>query len=283
MDETSQARTIDRHRPDAQGTGMRGLVSFALAAVLFLPHMASAQMQPHRAVYSLRLGTAVNAPRIGSAMQDFTRDCKGWHLRRDITTEIALTSSWKITLSSKLEGEETLSGNAFRFHAVQSQNGVDREVSGRVQRTSSETHAEIVSPTGPTQFMLPQPTLMPVAGINYLIDRLGAHAANFPALTFDAEVIDDAFLVDVTELDPDNLRAAPPSDHPVEIPEAKSWPVFMTFTPGRHQNQRPLFTVNALVFATGVLDRLTIDTGLVKVAADLQSLEMHDQPACPRS
>ena len=35
----------------------------------------------------------------------------------------------------------------------------------------------------------------------------------------------------------------------------------MTFTRGRQQDTRPLFSVGALVFDNGVLDRLTVDTG----------------------
>jgi hypothetical protein len=69
----------------------------------------------------------------------------------------------------------------------------------------------------------------------------------------------------------------------VAIPAAKSWPVFMTFTRGRQQDQRPLFTVSALVFDNGVLDRLTVETGLLSVTADLQALEMRTAPVCPRS
>ena len=57
----------------------------------------------------------------------------------------------------------------------------------------------------------------------------------------------------------------------------------MTFTRGRQQAQRPLFSVTAQVFDNGVLDRLTVDTGLVTVTADLQNLEMRPTPNCPRS
>jgi hypothetical protein len=57
----------------------------------------------------------------------------------------------------------------------------------------------------------------------------------------------------------------------------------MTFTRGRQQDQRPLFTVSALVFDNGVLDRLTVETGLLSVTADLQALEMRPAPVCPRS
>lgn len=262
---------------------MRGLVSLAIAAALFSPQFAAAQMQPHRAVYGLRLGAAVNAPRIGTAVQDLTLDCAGWHLKRDINTEIAVTSAWKISVASRLEADEAVSGNALRYRTVQTQNGVERETRGKVQRSGREVRAEIVSPSGPQQLTLPASTLLPVAAINHLIERLGARAAAFPALTFDAEVINDALLVDVTELNDGDMRGPPPSDKPVTLPKTRAWPVFMTFTRGRQQDQKPLFTVRAMIFANGVLDRLTVDTGLVQVTADLQALEMHKQPVCPRS
>jgi hypothetical protein len=263
---------------------MRGPVSFAFAFLALLsPQLAVAQMQPHHAVYGLHLGAAANAPRIGTAVQDLTLDCAGWHLKRDINTEIALTSAWKISIASKLDADEALSGNAFRYRTVQIQNGTERETRGRVQRSGKELRAEIVSPAGPTQFVLPSSTLLPVAAINHLIDRLGARAAAFPALAFDAEVIGDAFLVDVTELNDGDMRPPPPGDSPAILPKTKAWPVFMTFTRGRQQNQKPLFTVRAVVFANGVLDRLTVDTGLVQVTADLQELKMGTVPVCPRS
>jgi hypothetical protein len=261
---------------------MRLLVCFLAAAAALAPAGAGAQMQPHRAEYTLRLGIAANAPRIGTAIQDLTQDCGGWHLKRDITTEIAITSSWKMNLQSKLDAEEQRGGNAFRFRAQQSQNGNERETRGKVQRVGKELRAEIDSPSGPQQFLLPSPTLMPVASIDHVIERLRARAASFPALSFDAEVIGDAFLVEVNELDPGVLRGERPGERPVAVP-GRSWPVLMTFTRGRDQQQRPLFTLKAHLFDSGVLDRLTIDTGLVIVTADLSALEMRKPPTCPRS
>ena len=267
---------------------MRRLIGFVLAAAVLapgiVPGIAAAQMRPHRAEYALRLGAAAGAPRIGTAVNDLSLDCTGWHLKRDIRTEIALTAAWKMTLASKLDGEEPKSGNAFRYSAVQVQNGSEREFKGRVQRQGGEVRAEIVQPGGPPNlFTLPPPTLMPVAAINHLVERLQARAATFPAMMFDAEVLGDAFLVDVTEQDREQLRSPLPADTSFTVPTAKSWPVYMTFTRGRQQDTRPLFSVAALVFDNGVLDRLTIDTGLVTVAADLQALEMRPAPVCPRS
>ncbi len=263
---------------------MHRLVCFAVAALLCGPQLAYAQMQPHRAEYVLRLGAAANAPRIGTAVQDLTQDCGGWHLKRDIMSEIALTASWKMSLSSKLDAEESRSGNNFRYRAVQVQNGNSRETKGRVQRAGGEVKAEIVQAgSPPSQFTLPVSTLMPVAAIDHLIERLRANAASFPALMFDPEVMGDVFLIDVTQLDDDRLRGARPTDKRVATPKGKSWPVSMSFTRGRQQAQRPMFSVTAQIFENGVLDRLTVETGLVTVTADLQSLEMRPVPNCPRS
>jgi hypothetical protein len=254
------ARTIDPTTGAAQGGAMRRLVGFFLAGAVLAPGVAGAQVQPHRAEYALRLGLAANAPRIGTAVHDLSLDCAGWHLKRDIKTEIALTASWKMSLASKLDGQEPKSGSAFRFST------------------------EIVQPGAPpNQFVLPPPTLMPVAAIDHLIERLRANAASFPALMFDAEVMGDAFLIDVTEQQRSQQRAARPPDKPVAALPGKSWPVFMTFTRGRQQDTRPLFSVAAQVFDNGVLDRLTVETGLVTVTADLQTLEMRPLPNCPRS
>ena len=100
---------------------------------------AVAQMQPHRAEYQLRLGPAANAPRIGTAVQDLSRDCAGWHLKRDITTEIALTSAWKISVASRLDAQESLRGSALRFRTLTVQNGAERETRGRIERSDRKS------------------------------------------------------------------------------------------------------------------------------------------------
>jgi hypothetical protein len=279
---TLMAATIDLSDLPSQGDPMRKLVCFLAAFAALGAPAAGAQMLPHHAEYALRLGDAADAPRIGKATQDLTQDCGGWHLKRDISTEIAITTSWKLSLLSKLDGEERRDGSDFRFRTEQNQNGAEHEMRGRVRHVGKEVRADIDYPSGPQQLVLPPPTLMPVASINKVIERLRGGAASFPSMTFDAEVIGDAFLVDVDQLDPGVLRGPRPGERPVAVP-GRSWPVFMSFTRGRDQQQRPLFTLKAELYGSGILDRLTVDTGLVTVTADLTALEMRKPPACPRS
>ena len=58
-------------------------------------------------------------------------------------------------------------GGAFRYRARQIQNGAERETNGRVSRRGDEVRAEIVSSAGPSQLVLPPPTLMPIAAIGH--------------------------------------------------------------------------------------------------------------------
>jgi hypothetical protein len=265
----------------AQGGVMRPAVCFALTLALLAPLAAHAQLQPYRAEYALRLGSGPEAARIGRAVQDLSQDCTGWHIKRDVRTDIVLTPALSLSIGSRLSGDETRSD--FRYNTAQVQNGVERRFRGRVERQGNELRAEVVAPdSGPRQLKLPLATLMPVAALQQLIQRLRGGTEAFNTLTYDAEIIHDAFLVEVAEQDLASLRPARPVDRTLTLPQGKSWAVRMAFLPGR-RDERPLFNVTAQVFDNGVLDRLTVDTGLLSVTADLQALEMRSSPSCPHS
>jgi hypothetical protein len=260
-------------------TSMRMLMCLVPACVLLFAQGASAQMQPHRAEYILRLGTAANAPRVGTAIQDLTLDCDGWHLKRDIKGEVPISSTWKFSVASTLDSDERRLGDDLRYRSLQVQNGAEREVRGKVRRTDGELRAEITSPDGAAQVVLPTLTRMPIASINYTIDKLRAGTASFLTLTFDAQGIGDAFRVDVTKIDDTAIRRRPPADKPIVV-SGRSWPVLMSFTRGSEEQQKPLFAFSARLFESGILDHVTVDAEAVTVTADLQALEMRPSPSC---
>ncbi len=257
---------------------MRGLMCLLPAAVLLFAQNASAQMQPHRAEYTLRLGAAINAPRVGTATQDLTLDCDGWHLKRDIKGEVPISSSWKFNLASTLDSDERRSGDDLRFRALQVQNGAEREMRGKVLREDGELHADITSTDGPAHVLLPSLTRMPVASIGYIVDKLHAGSRSFETLTFDAQGSGDAFRVDVEQIDQSDIRRRPPSDGPIHV-AGRSWPVRMSFT-RPEDAQKPLFSSSAQLFESGVLDHVTVDAKVVTLAADLKTLKMRPAPSC---
>ena len=126
---------------------MRVLKCLLPAGVLLFAQSVSAQMMPHRADYILRLGTAINAPRVGTASQDLTLDCAAWHLKRDVKGEVPISAAWKFDVISTLVSDEGRSGDDLRYRSRQVQNGAEREVNGTVQRAGGELRAESQSPT----------------------------------------------------------------------------------------------------------------------------------------
>jgi hypothetical protein len=251
-----------------------------LAVALLAPQPVLGQMQPHRAEYALRLGTAINAPRMGTAFQNITSDCTAWTLNREFTTEIALTAALKFSVSSRLEGEESGDGNAFRYRTVQIQNGVERTTDGEVERVDGETRVRIATPDGPERRVLPPKTLMPVAALGHIVSQLEAGTTSFHFLMFDAEATNAAFQLDVTQLETDDLPAVPPALKPVPAPPGRSWPVRITVRGVGKQPQKTLLSVRARLFSSGVLERMVVEAGPVTMAAYLQSLEMHSA-RCP--
>jgi len=259
---------------------MRALIWLLSAGALLPAQDVWAQMQPHRAEYTLRLGAAANAPRVGTATQDLTLDCDGWHLKRDVKGEIPISATWKFSVASTLDIEEGRSGDDLRYRALQVQNGTERETRGKLQRTDGELHAEILSSDGAARVPLPTLTRMPIASISYIIDRLLKGSTSFSTLTFDAQAIGDAFRVDVAQIDDGALRRRLPSDKPPIVVPGRSWPVLMGFTRGSKEQHKPIFSFSARLYETGVLDHVTVDAEVVTVTADLGSLEMRQTPSC---
>jgi hypothetical protein len=234
-----------------------------------------AQVQPHRAEYALHLGIAANAPRVGTAVQDIGLDCSAWNLDREVTTELALTPTLKFSFASRLDGKESRSGNSFRYRTVQTRNGVARTIRGEVERLDGETRVGIVTPDGPERQVLPLQALMPVAAIGRAVDHLDAGATSVTLLMFAAEATSAAFELDVKRLEAGALPAVPPALKPVPAPPGRSWPVQVTVTGLDQPPQKPLLSVRARIFSSGVLERMVVEAGPVTMTAYLQSLQMH--------
>lgn len=256
--------------------------ALAAAAALGVSGPAGAQLQPHRAEYSLRLGTALNATRIGSAVQDIALDCDGWRIRRELSVDMSLTPSLKVSITSRMEGEELRAGNGFTWRTVQVVNGTQREVRGTVQKNAGGYRAEVETSGEPQQSILPPLTQMPVAAVGYLVQRLMAGSEAFPLLMLGAEVEGAAFLIDVKRAATGTSEATPPSQRRVTVPATRSWPLTMAITRAGKPDSKPLLSLRGRIFDSGVLDGLIVDAGVVTVAAHLQGLNMHERPSCPR-
>ena len=259
----------------------------AAAAVLLMPSPAGAQMQPHRAEYTLRLGTALNATRIGTIVQEIEPTCDGWRIRRELIVDASLTPSFKVSFTSRLQGHEPR-GKAFTWHAVQILNGAEREVRGTVEKKDGAWQVDRTTPDGPQPSVLPSFTHMPVAAVDWLLRRLAAGSESFPMLVFVPEAEGGAFLLDVKRAAAGAADTTPPSQRRVEVPAKQSWPFSMAVTragrtDGKPPDAKPIVTLRGRLHDSGVMDGLVADAGVITVAAHLRDLQMREAPTCPAS
>jgi hypothetical protein len=265
---------------------MKGIAGLPLlvvsAAALLIAGPAGAQMQPHRAEYTLRLGTALNATRIGTIVQDIARECDGWRIRRELSVDASLTPSFKVSFTSRLEGEEPR-GNDFSWRAVQVLNGAERAVRGTAEREAGAWRVDRTTPDGAQQSLLPSLTLMPVTAVDYLVRRLARGSESFPVLLFVAEAEGGAFRLDVKRVATGAADTTPPSQRRVEVPGTQSWPFSMTVTRAGQPDTKPIVTLRGRLFDSGVMDGVVADAGVVTVAAHLRDLQMREAPTCPGS
>jgi hypothetical protein len=259
--------------------GLATLLAGALA--LFVPDLAGAQqLKPHRAEYTLRLGTALNATRIGTIVQDIAQDCDGWRLRRELVVDASLTPSFKVSFTSRLEGEEPR-GKGFTWRAVQALNGAEREMRGAVERKDGAWQVDRATPDGPQPSVLPSFTLMPVAAVDYLVRRLARGSEQFPLLLFVPEAEGGAFRLDVKRATTGAADTTPPSQRRVEVPARQSWPFSLAVMRAGQPDAKPIVILRGRLYDSGVMDGLVADAGVITVAAHLRELQMRDPPTCP--
>jgi hypothetical protein len=254
----------------------------AAAAALLTASPAGAQMQPHRAEYTLRLGTALNATRIGTIVQDIERTCDGWRIRRELVVDASLTPSFKVSFTSRLAGDEPR-GKGFTWHAVQVLNGAEREVRGTVEKKDGAWQVDRTTPDDPQPSVLPSLIHMPVAAVDWLLRRLAAASESFPLLVFVPEAEGGAFLLDVKRAAAGAADTTPPSQRRVEVPAKQSWPFSMAVTRAGRTDAKPIVTLRGRLHDSGVMDGLVADAGVITVAAHLRDLQMREAPACPAS
>ncbi len=248
-----------------------------VASALLLAGPADAQMKPHRAEYTLRLGTALNATRIGSIVQDIAQECDGWRIRRELSVDASLTPSFKVSFTSRLDGEEPRR-NDFSWRGIQVLNGAEREVRGKAEWEQGTWRVDRTTPDGPQPSVLPSFTLMPVAAVDYLVRRLARGSERLPLLLFVPEAEGGAFRLDVKRATTGAADATPPSQRRVEVPGTQSWPFSIAVTRAGRTDGKPVVTLRGRLFDSGVMDGVVADAGPVTVAARLRNLQMREPP-----
>ncbi len=256
----------------------------ALAVALGSAAPAAAELVPHRAIYSVKLGSVrANAGLVdvrGAAKIALEKTCDGWITTEEITMEMGTAVGGIINQDSRVAGWESLDGTSYRF-AVRNVTG--RQVEGfkgeaRLGAAGKPGRATFKVLAGKTM-ALPEGTLFPAGYTAWLIERALAGDRQAPRTVFDGadgqgprKVI--AFIgrrVESGEHGKKGLGA---------LVQRPGWNVRMAFYPLDSRAPAPEYEIEVLQLDNGVAPRVMLDYPQMTVIMTMEKIETIPAPRC---
>ena len=275
----------------------RGLVSALIAGLAIqlwlgagpaaLAAGAADRLEPHRAIYGLRLaksqpgGAAVTSAR-GKLEFEWSDVCDGWSIRQRTRIIVTHADGSEIDFGWTLTAWEAKDGLSYRFFIRRLFGGGGEETmrgEARLDGPGLGGTASYVEPEEQT-VTLPKGTVFPSQHNFLVIDAAEAGALPLWRTVFDGSG-DDGGLYGVNVA----LAAAMPPgaalslDAPL-LHEAPSWRVVVAYFDPEDESAPPAFEQQLRLFANGVVDELVLDYGDFTLDAELVDLEPLPPPDC---
>jgi hypothetical protein len=272
--------------------------------VLFLalaPAALAADIDPHRALYSLTLASAKSGSGVlgasGAMYYEWGETCDGWTVEQRFRLHLMYAESGGAALSSTLVTWESKDGLRYRFNERRLRNGeVDEELHG-------EAHLDGPGKGGEAEFSKPSSAkielapgvIFPTAHTLVLIDRAEARDQFVSRKVFDGSSVENATQItavlgaerppdaaasgdrDASERDKlsSETAASPLLQHP-------GWRVRLAFfPPGSDAGaETPDYELGMRLLANGVSQDMQLDYGDYVIKARLDEIEPLAKPAC---
>jgi hypothetical protein len=271
-----------------------------LAVLVITVPAAGADIDPHRALYSLTLGTTKSGSGVlgasGAMYYEWGETCDGWTVEQRFRLRIVYAESGGSELSSTLVTWESKDGLHYRFNERRLRNGdPDEELHG-------EAHLDGPGKGGVAEFTKPQSTtiklapgvIFPTAHTLVLIDRAEAGDQFVVRQVFDGSTVENASEISAVigpELKPD---AADPSAAKPDDPAGKaaaellsspllqhpSWRARLAFFPPDSASETPDYELGMRLLSNGVSQDMDLDYGDYVVKAHLDEIEPLGKPSC---
>ena len=256
----------------------------ALVVGLVAAAPAAAGLVPHRAIYSVKLGSVrANAGFVdarGAAKMVWEKTCDGWIMTQEMTVDMGTAAGGVIKQDIRSAGWESLDGNTYRF-AVRTVMG--REVEGfkgeaRLGAAGKPGRAKFKVPAGKTM-TLPEGTLFPAGHTAWLIERALAGDRQAPRVVFDGtdgqgprKVI--AFIGPRVESGRHGKKGLG------ALVQRPGWNIRMAFYPLDSRAAAPEFEIEVLQLDNGVVPRLVLDYPQLTVVMTMEKIEAIPPPRC---
>jgi len=268
-----------------------------LAVLVVTVPAVGADIDPHRALYSLSLGNSKSGSGVlgasGAMYYEWGETCDGWTVEQRFRLRIVYAESGSSDLSSTLVTWESKDGLRYRFNERRLRNGeADEELHG-------EAHLDGPGKGGVAEFTKPQSTtiklapgvIFPTAHTLVLIDRAQAGDQFVVRQVFDGSTVDNAsqisavigpaFKTGAISNDPvdagdkaaADLAHSPLLQHP-------SWDMRLAFFAPDSVTETPDYELGMRLLSNGVSESMDLDYGDYVVKAHLDEIEPLGKPSC---
>jgi EipB-like len=266
----------------ARGLGLLLFVSGI--AVLLPPPLAAVEIAPHRALYTMSLGsTATDSGVVGAtgAMDyEWGETCDGWTIEQRYRLKIRYAESRDVDVTSTFVTWESKDGRRYRFNQRETRNGaLDEEIRGeaKLDGPGKGGIADFTKPRPQTLKLAPG-VLFPSAHTILLIDKAKAGATLVTRQVFDGATDENA--VQVSAVIATKMPADPVSGKPNPLLEHPGWHIRLAFFPVDPKAETPDYELGMDLLDDGVSRDMVIDYGDYSIRAKLDDIEPLDKPAC---
>ncbi len=256
----------------------------ALVAGLVSGPLAAAGLAPHRAIYSLKLGSVrANAGLVdarGAVKVVLEKTCDGWIMTQEMTMELDTAAGGVVRQDSRFAGWESLDGKSYRFA---SRNTLGKQVEGFKGEAKSGAagksgRAKFKVPAGKSM-VLPEDTLFPAGHTAWLIERALAGDRQAPRTVFDGS--DGQGPRKVTTFIGPRVDSGQHGKKKLgALVQRPGWNIRMAFFPLNSRTAAPIYEMEVLQLDNGVAPRVVLDYPQMTVIMTMEKVETIPLPSC---
>lgn len=252
-----------------------------------VPAVAS-EIAPHRALYSLTLGSARPSSNVvaasGAMVYEWGETCDGWTVQQRFRLRLLYAEQDGVEVSSNLVTWEAKDGLRYRFNERRLRNGEpDEEIKGeaRLDAAGKGGTAEFTRPEATTLTLAPG-VLFPTAHTLVLIERAKAGEQFVAKDVFDGATVENASQITAVigpEITP---AAAGSSSEKSDSPLLKrpSWRIRLAFFPADSKAEQPDYELGMQLLDNGVSKDMALDYSDYVIRAKLDEIEALPRPNC---
>ncbi len=262
----------------------------ATVACLWLGAMPAAlavEIAPHRALYSLTLGSAKASSGVvgasGAMVYEWGETCDGWTVQQRFRLRLQYAEQDGVDVSSNLVTWEAKDGLRYRFNERRLRNGEpDEEIRGeaKLDGPGKGGTAEFTRPSSTTMTLAPG-VLFPTAHTILLIDRAQAGEQFVSRQVFDGATVENASQITAV-IGPPLKPGADKGEKAPDTPLLKrpSWRVRLAFFPADSKSGEPDYELGMRLLDNGVSEDMSLDYSDYVIRAKLDEIEALPRPSC---